>query len=109
LRRILSTHLGGKSRGESDQLFIGLGPSQFAPQLIDAETSKRFWNSPTGWDILTFIATILMFLCQEYRLDTRGANGEKLIREIVQQVQEFWLVHKDQPAPNSKVDARGDG
>jgi hypothetical protein len=73
-----------------------------APQLVDPETSKRFWDSPTGWEILTFISMILVCLYQENRLDIRDAQGEKLMREIVKQVEEFWLDHKDHPQPTPK-------
>jgi hypothetical protein len=102
-------HLGIEGRVTIKPTADVIGSDSFATtsgsitlQLHNTEESKKFWESPSGWEILKFITMILIFFCQEYRLDIRDAEGQKLMKEIVRQVEEFWLVHKDQQQPTPK-------
>jgi hypothetical protein len=44
---------------------------------------------------------VLIMFYQEYREDIREADSEKVVQAIVNQVEQFWLAHKELPNPES--------
>jgi len=76
---------------------------------ITPDASKKFWESPLGSAVLQIAVMFFIFFYQECSLDVRDARAEKVMREVVQQIEEFWLAHKKQPQPTPKPTASPTG
>jgi hypothetical protein len=78
--------------------------------LSDPVESKKLWGSPLGLLIISIIAQTVLAFYGYHREDLRDASTEKVMQTVVQQVEEFWLAHKEQtqPSPTPTINEMGD-
>jgi hypothetical protein len=50
-----------------------------------------------GSAVLQIVAMFFILFWQEHSLDIRDAKAEKVMKEVVYQVEEFWLAQEGRP------------
>jgi hypothetical protein len=80
------------------------------PKYIATAASKQLWDALSGSTVIAIMLPIILFFCQKYLDDRRGQQSEVFLKNLVREVEEAVLAHKERPQPTSEisVNPRGD-
>jgi hypothetical protein len=85
------------------QSSASVDPQLLQALLNDPDALKKIWFTPVGAAVAIQIAQLVVSLitplCMNQEIKEQARQTEVFQKALVEQVEQFWVAHKDQPKP----------